>query len=71
MFTQPFPKCRAYELCMWSFVIALGHFTSEVLVFRTAKLSPGIISPLVVACKCNSDLSAPGSQADPSHRLGI
>ncbi|ETS63009.1 hypothetical protein PaG_02781 [Moesziomyces aphidis] len=39
----------AYELCMWSFVIALVHFVSETFVYRTAKLSPGIISPLIVA----------------------
>ncbi|KAL9934934.1 hypothetical protein V8E36_006010 [Tilletia maclaganii] len=38
-----------YELAMWSFVIALAHFSSEVAVFKTAKLSPGIISPLIVA----------------------
>ncbi|PWZ00473.1 Erg28-like protein [Testicularia cyperi] len=39
----------AYELCMWSFAIALGHFATEVFVFKTAKLTPGIISPLIVA----------------------
>ncbi|EPQ26755.1 uncharacterized protein PFL1_05734 [Pseudozyma flocculosa PF-1] len=39
----------AYDLCMGSFVIALFHFTTEVLVFKTAKLSAGIISPLIVA----------------------
>ncbi|KAN0062700.1 ergosterol biosynthesis protein [Thecaphora frezii] len=39
----------AYEMCMGSFAIALLHFSSEVLVFKTAKLSAGIISPLIVA----------------------
>ncbi|SNX83079.1 related to ERG28 - involved in synthesis of ergosterol [Melanopsichium pennsylvanicum] len=39
----------AYELCMWSFVIALAHFISETFVFKTAKMGPGIISPLIVA----------------------
>lgn len=41
----------AYELCMWSFVIALGHFISETFVYKTARLGPGMISPLIVACK--------------------
>ncbi|SPO23298.1 related to ERG28 - involved in synthesis of ergosterol [Ustilago trichophora] len=39
----------AYELCMWSFVIALAHFISETFIYKTAKISPGIISPLIVA----------------------
>lgn len=37
---------------MWSFVIALVHFISETFIYKTAKLGPGIISPLIVACKC-------------------
>ncbi|EST07740.1 Erg28 [Kalmanozyma brasiliensis GHG001] len=39
----------AYELCMWSFVIALVHFVSETFVYKTAKMGPGMISPLIVA----------------------
>ncbi|KDN53228.1 Erg28-domain-containing protein [Tilletiaria anomala UBC 951] len=38
-----------YEACMWTYVIALGHFGSEVLAFKTAKFTAGIISPLIVA----------------------
>lgn len=38
---------------MWSFVIALVHFISETFVYKTTKLGPGIISPLIVACKCS------------------
>ena len=41
----------AYELALWSFVIALVHFASETFVYKTAKLGPGIISPFIVACK--------------------
>ena len=40
----------AYVLCAGTFVIALVHFVSELLVFRTAKLSAGSVSPLIVAC---------------------
>ena len=36
---------------MWSFVIALAHFVSETFVYKTAKLGPGMISPLIVACE--------------------
>ncbi|KAJ1028551.1 hypothetical protein NDA16_001717 [Ustilago loliicola] len=39
----------AYELAMWSFVIALVHFISETFVYKTAKLGAGMISPLIVA----------------------
>lgn len=46
----------AYELCMWSFVIALAHFISETFVYKTAKMGPGIISPLIVACKLSIGL---------------
>lgn len=46
---------------MWSFVIALVHFISETLVYKTAKLGAGMISPLIVACKFTSSfLSLPG-----------
>ncbi|KAL8279954.1 hypothetical protein RQP46_007535 [Phenoliferia psychrophenolica] len=38
-----------YDLALISYVLALGHFASEALVFRTAGLGPGLISPLIVA----------------------
>ena len=34
---------------MGTFVIALAHFVSEMLVFKTAAPTAGAISPLVVA----------------------
>ena len=39
----------AYVLCAGTFVVALVHFVSELLIFRTAKLSAGSVSPLIVA----------------------
>ncbi|SCZ90079.1 BZ3500_MvSof-1268-A1-R1_Chr9g10701 [Microbotryum saponariae] len=38
-----------YDLALISYVLALGHFGLEWLVFRTAALGGGLISPLVVA----------------------
>ncbi|QRV89738.1 hypothetical protein RhiJN_17756 [Ceratobasidium sp. AG-Ba] len=38
-----------YELTMWSYVLAFSHFTSELLIFRTAGLGPGVLSPFVVS----------------------
>lgn len=39
----------SYVLCAGTFVIALVHFVSELCIFRTTALGPGIISPLIVA----------------------
>lgn len=46
-----------YEICMLTYVIALTHFISEVVVYKTARLTPGIISPLIVACELGFWLS--------------
>lgn len=34
---------------MWSYAIALGHFFSELLVWKTTNFVPGIVSPFIVA----------------------
>ena len=39
-------------MAMWTYGIALAHFGSELLVFKTGKLNGPFISPLVVACEC-------------------
>jgi hypothetical protein len=39
-----------YDMAFFTYLIAFGHFTSEVLIFRTAKLNVGVMSPLIVAC---------------------
>ncbi|MCJ1358933.1 MAG: ergosterol biosynthesis protein [Icmadophila ericetorum] len=38
-----------YSLALWTYVIALAHFGSELLVYKTAKLNQGISPTLVVA----------------------
>jgi hypothetical protein len=38
-----------YELCLWTYVLAFAHFTSEWLVFGSARLSRGFIAPMTVA----------------------
>jgi len=38
-----------YDMALFTYLIAFGHFTSELLIFRTAKMNAGIIAPLLVA----------------------
>lgn len=38
-----------YYLTLGTFVLALGHFLSEALIYQTAPLIGGVIAPLVVA----------------------
>lgn len=38
-----------YNLCIWTFVVAGGHFVSEWLVFKNCKLDKGLAGPLIVA----------------------
>ncbi|KAL2919039.1 ergosterol biosynthesis protein [Polyrhizophydium stewartii] len=39
-----------YQMCMWTFVLALGSFFSEVFVYRTAPISsPGVFPALIIS----------------------
>jgi len=42
---------RLYDLALVSYVLALGHFVLELVVFRSAGFGAGLISPLIVASK--------------------
>ncbi|KAF8606641.1 Erg28-like protein [Ceratobasidium sp. AG-I] len=38
-----------YDLTMWTYVLAFAHFSSELLIFRTAGIGPGLLSPVIVS----------------------
>lgn len=41
-----------YDMAMLSYLIAFGHFSSELLIFRSCKINPGVLSPVIVSSKC-------------------
>lgn len=38
-----------YDMTLLSFLIAFGHFASEILIYRTAKVPGPALSPVIVA----------------------
>ncbi|KAJ3929820.1 MAG: Erg28 like protein-domain-containing protein [Lentinula lateritia] len=44
-----FDLLRIYDICIISYLIAFSHFTSELLIFKTAKLNGPVVSPFIVA----------------------
>ncbi|KAJ3815584.1 hypothetical protein F5876DRAFT_85706 [Lentinula aff. lateritia] len=38
-----------YDICIISYLIAFSHFTSELLIFKTAKFNGPVVSPFIVA----------------------
>ncbi|KAF8962766.1 Erg28 like protein-domain-containing protein [Flammula alnicola] len=38
-----------YDMAFMSYLIAFGHFSSELLIFRTATINPGVLSPVIVS----------------------
>ncbi|KAJ7707773.1 hypothetical protein B0H17DRAFT_1156297 [Mycena rosella] len=38
-----------YDMALFTYLIAFGHFASELLIFRTATPNPGVISPVIVS----------------------
>ncbi|TFY79210.1 hypothetical protein EWM64_g4798 [Hericium alpestre] len=38
-----------YDMALMTYLIAFGHFSSELFIFRTARFNAGVLSPVVVA----------------------
>lgn len=38
-----------YDMALFTYLIAFGHFSSEILIFRTASLNSAAISPVIVS----------------------
>ena len=42
----------AYELCLWTFILAFASFSSEVFYYKTAPLSsPGVWPAMIISSK--------------------
>lgn len=48
--------CRLYHITLWTFLLALGHFLSELFIFGTAAPTVGVLAPLMVASKHGATL---------------
>ncbi|KAG2351494.1 hypothetical protein BDR07DRAFT_1467438 [Suillus spraguei] len=38
-----------YDMALLTYLIAFGHFTSEICFFRTAKINLPVLSPVIVS----------------------
>ncbi|KAJ7127049.1 Erg28-like protein [Mycena epipterygia] len=38
-----------YDMALFTYLIAFGHFASELLIFRSATPNAGVISPVIVS----------------------
>ncbi|KAF9468147.1 Erg28 like protein-domain-containing protein [Collybia nuda] len=38
-----------YDMAMFTYLIAFGHFSSEWLIFRSAKFGAGLLGPIIVS----------------------
>ncbi|KAF8841774.1 Erg28-like protein [Paxillus ammoniavirescens] len=38
-----------YDMALFTYLIAFGHFTSELFIFRTCKINVPVLSPVIVS----------------------
>ena len=60
-----------YDMTLFTFLIAFGHFTFELLIFRTATINFGVLSPCIVSSESHPRstfiLFCGGWIVDPMH----
>ncbi|KAL6062700.1 hypothetical protein STEG23_014900 [Scotinomys teguina] len=54
-----------YHITLWTFLLALGHFLSELFVFGTAAPTVGVLAPLMVANHCEYKGHCPQGKDQP------
>lgn len=42
-------------MALFTYLIAFGHFGSEWLIFRSVKVGPGLLSPVLVSCMSSGE----------------
>lgn len=60
--------CRIYDITLMTYLLAFGHFSSELIIFRTATLNPGVISPVIVSSEYIPEVT-PASRKQSSDLL--
>ncbi|KAL9714151.1 ergosterol biosynthesis protein [Leucoagaricus gongylophorus] len=38
-----------YDMALFTYLIAFGHFSTELFIFGTARINPGVLSPVFVS----------------------
>ena len=46
-----YPRSSVYDMTLFTYLLAFGHFSSELLIFRTTKLGAPVLSPVIVSSK--------------------
>jgi hypothetical protein len=41
-----------YDMALLTYLFAFAHFSSEILIFRTARISIPVLTPVMVASAC-------------------
>ncbi|XP_029092082.1 probable ergosterol biosynthetic protein 28 isoform X2 [Monodon monoceros] len=57
-----------YHITLWTFLLALGHFLSELFVYGTAAPTIGVLAPLMVASKHPVTLELLQELSQPSYK---
>ena len=45
-------------MALMTYLIAFAHFSSEIFIFRTAKIGPPVLSPCIVASELTCAICA-------------